>query len=103
MGVYTPAEYLMRKEALQGRKGALNNQIMELSRKSPDEARMAILQDVERVIDAYPLAETIEQKNNLLKSVIHHIEYHKTQRAWRGQNPAQYLRLDVFPLIRDSI
>ena len=103
MGVYSPAEYLTRKEALQGRKDALKMQIESFSHKSPDEAKRAILPDVERVIGAYPYADTAEQKNNLLKSIIHHITYHKTQRAWRGQNPAQYLRLDVFPLIRDSI
>lgn len=103
MGVYTPAEYLTRRKALQGRQDALNNRIGELSRKTPDEARRAILPDVRRVVDAYPYAETVEQKNNLLKSVIHHISYHKTQRAWRGQNPAQHLQLHVFPLIRDSI
>lgn len=103
MGVYTPAEYLTRREALQGRQDALKAQIGELSHKTTDEARRAILPDVERVIDAYPHAETAEQKNNLLKSIIHHIIYHKTQRAWRGQNPAQHLHLDVYPLIRDSI
>ena len=103
MGVYSPAEYLTRKEALQGRQNALKVQIEELSHKTPEEAQRAILPDVERVIDAYTHADTAEQKNNLLKSIIHHITYHKTQRAWRGQNPAQYLRLDVFPLIRDSI
>ena len=103
MGVYTPAEYLTRRKALQGRQDALETQMKELSRRTPDEARRAILPDVERVIDAYQFAESIEQKNNLLKSVIHHITYHKTKRAWRGQNPAQHLQLHVFPLIRDSI
>lgn len=103
MGIYTPAEYLTRKEALQSRQEALKKQMGDLSRKSPDEARRAILPDVERVIDAYPHAQTAEQKNLLLKSIIHHITYHKTQRAWRGQNPAQYLKLDIFPLIMDSV
>ena len=103
MGIYSPAEYLARREALQGRQEALNRQVEELPRQTPDEARRAILPTVERVIDAYPYAESIEQKNNLLKSVIHHITYHKTERAWRGQNPAQHLQLHVFPLIRDSI
>lgn len=103
MGVYSPTEYMTRKEALQSRREALKIQITELSRKTPEEAREAILPDVERVIDAYPYAQTAEQKNRLLKSIIHHITYHKTQRAWRGQNPTQHLRLDVFPLIRDSI
>lgn len=103
MGVYSPAEYLSRREALQGRQEALKKQVEDLSYQTPDEARRAILPAVERVIDAYPYAESIEQKNNLLKSVIHHITYHKTERAWRGQDPSQYLTLDVFPLISHSI
>lgn len=103
MGVYSPAEYLSRREALQGRQEALKKQVEDLSRKTPDEARRAILPAVERVIDAYPFAENIEQKNMLLKSVIHHITYHKTKRAFRGQDPTQYLTLDVYPLISHSL
>lgn len=103
MGIYSPAEYLSRREALKGRQEALNRQVEGLSRQTPDEARRAILTEVRRVIDAYQFAENIEQKNNLLKSVIHHITYHKTERAWRGQDPAQHLTLDVYPLISHSV
>lgn len=103
MGVYSPSEYLTRRDTLKSRQEAVSAEIEKLTRKSPDEARAAILPAVERVLDAYPLAQTIEQKNALLRSVIDHAVYHKTQRAWRGQNPAKYLQLDVFPIISDSI
>ena len=96
-GVYTVQEYIQRKTALEGRRSALCDEIDKLTRKTPDEARAAVLPAVERVLDAYPLAQSAEQKNALLRSVIDHADYHKTQ-VGAGHNPAKLLSLDVFPI-----
>ena len=98
MGVYTPSEYMTRREALRGRQEALRAEIDKLTRKTPDEARAAVLPAVERVLDAYPLAQSAEQKNALLRSVVARCVYHKTQTAKRNQNSASLIELDVWPV-----
>ena len=97
-GIYTPSEYMKRRNELEGRLKALQAEADKLTSVTPDEARRAILPAVERVVDAYPLAQTVEQKNALLRSVIDHIDYHKTQAAKRNENPAKYLSLTVYPI-----
>lgn len=98
-GVYTPGEYISRKTALEGRRSALRAEMDNLSHKSPEEARTVILPTVRRVLDAFPSAQTVEEKNALLKSVVQRIEYSKTRAATRGADPASLLTLDVFPRI----
>lgn len=91
-GVYTVAEYVQRKTALDARKTALDAEIDKLSRPTPDAVKKAILPALERVLDAYPSAETTEQKNALLRSVVDRVIYHKTRK--NGE-----LILDVYPCI----
>lgn len=99
MGIYTPSEYMTRRKALQGQQEALRAELDKLSRKSPDAARAAILPEIRSVLDAYPYATTVEQKNNLLRSVVRRIVYHKTHAAKRNENGASFMTLDVYPII----
>lgn len=91
-GVYTTAEYIQRKTALDARKTALDAEIDKLSRPTPEAAKWAILPAVRRVMDVYPHAVTAEDKNRLLRSVVQRVEYHKTKKG----GP---LMLDVYPCI----
>ena len=100
IGVYTPSEYVTRRDALRGRQEAIRAELDKLTRMTPDEARAAILPACERVLDAYPLARTPEQRNELLRSVIDHVVYHKTQVSHRNEPSAKYLTIDVYPLSR---
>lgn len=99
MGVYSPSEYMTRRDALQGHQEALRAELDKLSRKSPAEARAAILPEIHRVLDAYPYASTAEQKNNLLRSVVRRIIYHKTRAAKRNEKGASFMTLDIYPII----
>ena len=99
LGVYSPSEYMTRRDALQGHQEALRAELDKLSRKSPAEARAAILPEIHRVLDAYPYASTAEQKNNLLRSVVRRIIYHKTRAAKRNEKGASFMTLDIYPII----
>lgn len=98
-GVYTASEYVTRREALEGRKKALTAELDKLTHKTPEQARAAILPALRRVLDAYPYAETAEQKNALLRSVVARVDYHKTQAAKRNQSSADFMTLDVWPIV----
>ena len=100
-GVYSVAEYMARREALDARRIALNAELDKLYVQPPEEAIPAILPQIRRVLDAYPRAETAEQKNALLRSVVQKVVYHKTERGWI--NHKADMALDVYPVISDSI
>ena len=101
-GVYSAADYISRKTALEARKTALTAELDKLTRKTPEAARAAILPVVRRVIDAYPYAETAEQKNALLRSVVDRVIYHKTHSAKKNEDPAKFIELDVFPVVGED-
>ena len=51
---------------------------------------------MQHVIDAYPLCDTAEEKNALLKSVLEKVTYQKDQRdRWGGDG----MRLEIYPLL----
>ena len=97
MGVYTPSEYLQRKEALQTRLEALNSRLNAQPTISTNEAIAASIPAVKRVLDAFSSAQTVEQENELLKSVISRVDYSKTHAAVKGETPADFLSIVVYP------
>lgn len=99
LGAYTPSEYLDRKKMLSDALDAVNKRLAEKPSISIGEAIQAELPAIRYVLDAFKDAETVEQENELLKSVIHRVIYTKTHASVKGENPSKYLTIDVFPKI----
>lgn len=97
LGAYTPAEYLERKKTLSDALEAVNKRLAEKTNIPIKEAIRAELPAVRRVLEAFNQAATPEQENDLLKSVISRVLYTKTHASVKGENPADYLTIDVFP------
>ena len=103
LGIYSPAEYSSQKAMLTQQADAIKREMAEKSAPSVSRAINVLLPDVKKVLDAYPLAETAIDKNNLLKSVIQRVDYSKTTRAKGRQSPTISLKLIVFPRLYFSI
>ena len=99
IGVYTPSEYIKRRNTLQANLQAAKNLLIESPTQSTAQAIHAELPEIRKVLDAYPLAETVEQKNALLHSIIHRIEYSKTEVATKGTDSRSLIKLTIFPRI----
>lgn len=99
-GAYTVQEYVARRDELTARIARLEAELEKI-KKAPtrEELISANAEQIRYVADAYDLAETAEEKNNLLKSVIDHIVYEKTVKCHRPQNPIDYLTLTIYPKI----
>lgn len=103
-GVYSPAEYLARKSALEDREKSIRAEIdASAPAASPVATIRAILPAVRHVLDVFHTADTPEAQNALLKTVVDHIDFIKTKPATRGVDPASLLSLDVFPRIGCSM
>lgn len=97
-GIYTPATFVQRRDELNARIAAAEEELQRMKTKptTADIIRSQLPQ-IRRVLDSYPLTDDLEAKNMLLKSVISHVDYHKTQRCTRADNPADYMSLDIYP------
>lgn len=100
--IYTPDEYLQRRDELNVQRKALENELEAAQKPPANESIANIIPEVKSVLDAFESATT-HQQNMLLKTVIARIDYTKTIHAKRTENPAKYMTLDVMPLISNVI
>lgn len=82
-GIYTPEVFTDRTTELSRRRQAAEKQLETLLEAvsgldSRVQAKKEIAPAFRRVLDNFELAETAKEKNELLKSVLNHVEYHKT-------------------------
>jgi DNA invertase Pin-like site-specific DNA recombinase len=100
-GVYTSEVFLARMRTISDRREKLTTQAetirQELDRiRQSEAAGAALIPQLRHVLDAYP-SGTIQEKNNLLRSVLEKAEYTKTRRdRWKGGGDMQ---LTLFPRI----
>ena len=96
-GVYSVAVYRQRRDELDRRMEQLRADIAALDAGPRPDPIIELLPQIKTVLEAYDLAADPAERNALLRSVIDHITYTKTQRCFRNNNPADYLTLDVYP------
>ncbi len=96
-GVYTIQEYKQRRAELDAKLATERAAIDALAAPAAADPIGPLIPQVRTVLDAYRSASTAEDKNALLRSVIDHIEYRKTQRCLRNNQPGDYLTLVVYP------
>lgn len=97
-GIYSAAVFVQRRDELQARIDAAKAELERL-KHTPTKAEIIIKQlpQIKHVLETYPLTEDIGQKNQLLRSVIARVDYYKTKQCSRGENPADYMELDIYP------
>lgn len=101
--VYTPELFAQRHAELQKERAALMAQRAELQAdiNRADEiiaSRREIIPRMQHVIDTYYLTDSNRERNDLLRTVLEKVTYHKTTKAGRGGNPTD-LRLTIYPKV----
>ena len=102
-GIYTPEQFLERRRVLSGRRDELSAAIQKLEDTLQSIRRIYdmsadVIPRIESVLNAYPSAETAEEKNKLLCSVLRRIIYQK--HPSEAGNAGKYeLNLDFLPII----
>ena len=99
-GVYTPALYLERKNALDAERASLLRQQNEMQTEleqleNAAARRRAFAPWLRHVLDAYEQAANAREQNRLLKTVIEKIVYTKTERV-TANHPGN-LHLQIYP------
>lgn len=99
-GIYTPAVFVQRRDDLNARIAAAQTELENL-RTTPTMAETiaAQLPQIRHVLEAYPLTDDLQLKNELLRSVVEKVDYRKTKKCTRADDPAQYMELDIYPRV----
>lgn len=103
-GLYTPEIFKSRQLSLNRQITACEEAIVRL-RKDYDTAaglqriRAGFLPLVKEVLHAYPLTESAQNRNDLLKQVLRSATYQKKEANRRGSREEITFELDIFPLL----
>lgn len=98
-GVYDIATFRERRADLDTRIRDTRSALAALDAPPKPDPIGVILPQVRTVLGSYGLAATPAEKNALLRSVIDHIDYAKTQRCYRNNAPTDHLSLTLYPRI----
>lgn len=100
-GVYSVETYLERSKIINDRISAIKEELSRLSRSGADDANASIIRNAPQIENLLSMWQTStpQQLNDMLKSVIKKIVYHKTVRCSRSDTPSNFLTLEVFPKI----
>jgi len=98
-GVYSPDLYRERRDDLTARLAGVGAALAALAGVPRPDPRAALVPRINTVLAAYASAADAAEKNALLRSVIDHITYSKTQRCFRNDPPAAHLQLMIAPRI----
>ena len=101
-GVYDIATYRARRSDLDERIASAQASLDALTAPAPRDPVALILPQVRTVLDAYAFATTAADKNALLRTVIDHITYDKTQRCYRNNALTDYLTITIHPRVDDT-
>lgn len=101
-GVYSIDEYLSRKSTLQEKIQSAQAEIQRLESFSrADDQSSAIarsIPQIRHILQAWPYATTAAEQNALLRSVLSRIDYKKTHRGTRADNPRDHISLTLHVL-----
>lgn len=96
-GVYTVTFFQERQALLSAQLAEIDESIARANALPKPDPRRKIIPRLRTVLEAYPLATTGEEKNRLLRSVIDHIDYSKTQKYHKRNDLAADLSLTIHP------
>jgi len=99
LGVYDVPTFRERRADLAARIAEIHAALAALDAPPKPDPVVTILPQVRTVLGSYDLAATPAEKNTLLRSVIDHIAYTKTQRCYRNSAPTDHLSLVLFPRV----
>ncbi|MBQ9766710.1 MAG: recombinase family protein [Lachnospiraceae bacterium] len=103
-GLYTPELFKSRQQLLNKQIDACEETILKLQKDYDAAAdvqriRTGFLPLVKEVLQAYPLTESAQEKNDMLKQVLRSATYLKEKPNHKGTRENVNFELDIFPLL----
>ncbi len=106
-GVYTLAIFRERRKVLEEKKTALEDQLSQLNQEidrieACQHARRNFLPAAKRILETYWDTDDAETRNSMLKELLDHVDYSKTERTKKGQRDSADFILHFYPRLPES-
>ena len=106
-GIYTLSVFQDRRKILEDKKTAIDEELSHLHQQVEniqlqEQAKIAFIPTTKRVIDSYWDTEDMETRNSMLKEILDHIDYSRTERTKKGQRDTAIFELHFYPKIPEN-
>ncbi len=106
-GVYTLAVFRERRAILEEKKNTLETQLAQLNQEASrmdasENARRNFLPAARRILDTYWDTDSAETRNSMLKELLEHVDYTRTERTKKGQRDLADFTLHFYPRLPES-
>jgi len=107
-GIYDLNTFRERRRILEEKKTSLESELSHMHQEmdlicSREAARRDFIPTIRRITDAYWSTEDIEIRNSMLKEVLDHVDYCKTERTKKGQRDSANFIIHFYPKIPESL
>ena len=103
-GIYSPQEFLERRAELTAQKKQAEEEKARIkSEPSKQDIISAMIPQIKTVLDAYPYAQTAEEKNRLLKAVLEKAEYSRDNAYSLKNEVAKHISIRLYPKLLPNL
>lgn len=106
-GVYTLSVFQERRKLLEEKQSGLDTELSRLLQQIEDiqlqeQAKREFLPAARRIIDSYWDTDDMETRNSMLKEVLDHIDYSRTERTKKGLRDTATFELHFYPRLPEN-
>ncbi len=106
-GIYDVHTFRERRKILEEKSNSLETELTCLNREielmeARKKARQDFVPSVRKIVEAYWSVDNIELRNTMLKEILDHVDYCKTERNRKGQRDSAKFTLHFYPKLPEN-
>lgn len=106
-GIYDLDTFRQRRKVLEEKSASLESDLSQMNREidliqSREIAKRNFIPAVKKITDAYWSTDDIQIRNSMLKEVLDHVDYRKTERTKKGKRDSANFTLHFYPKIPEG-
>lgn len=106
-GVYTLNVFQERRKILEDKEASLDAEISHLQKQAEEiqlqeQAKKEFLPTTKRILDNYWNTDDMEARNSMLKEILDHVDYSRTERTKKGQRDTAIFELHFYPKLPEN-
>lgn len=106
-GIYTLNVFQERRKILEDKKMALDTELSQLQNQMDniqlqEQAKRNFIPTTKRILDSYWDTDDMESRNSMLREILDHIDYSRTERTKKGQRDTAVFELHFYPRLPEN-